>query len=241
MWLLMSVVVVGVAIGAHSQCWDHPSCQALDSEASTVVTLPLTQTSSSETCLCLYGDRSPDLPTFLTPSPPQECVRRCRSDLTAETAVAPGNAHLQPQPQAEAVSFSLPPSSQAKRSYSMEHFRWGKPAGRKRRPVKVYASDGVEEDSTEAFPGEMRRELPNEPQEKEWEQEVMEEVEEEQRRLLAKAQEKKDAPYKMKHFRWSGPPISKRYGGFMKNWEDSNQRSLLTLFRNIINKNKWQE
>lgn len=27
-----------------------------------------------------------------------------------------------------------------RRSYSMEHFRWGKPSGRKRRPIKVFAS-----------------------------------------------------------------------------------------------------
>uniref|UniRef100_A0A3P8S0P8 Pro-opiomelanocortin/corticotropin ACTH central region domain-containing protein n=1 Tax=Amphiprion percula TaxID=161767 RepID=A0A3P8S0P8_AMPPE len=30
--------------------------------------------------------------------------------------------------------------SNERRSYSMEHFRWGKPSGRKRRPVKVFAS-----------------------------------------------------------------------------------------------------
>lgn len=30
--------------------------------------------------------------------------------------------------------------SDERRSYSMEHFRWGKPSGRKRRPVKVFAS-----------------------------------------------------------------------------------------------------
>ncbi|XP_061418662.1 pro-opiomelanocortin-like [Lethenteron reissneri] len=29
-----------------------------------------------------------------------------------------------------------------KRSYSVEHFRWGKPAGRKRRPVKVWLGEG---------------------------------------------------------------------------------------------------
>lgn len=30
--------------------------------------------------------------------------------------------------------------SDKRRSYSMEHFRWGKPSGRKRRPVKIFAS-----------------------------------------------------------------------------------------------------
>lgn len=127
----------------------------------------------------------------------------------------------------------------------MEHFRWGKPVGRKRRPVKVYAANSIEEDSTEAFPAEMRRELPGEllaaareEEETEREQERLEEVEEEQqqRQLLGNVHEKKDGSYKMKHFRWSGPPASKRYGGFMKSWDERSQRPLLTLFKNVINK-----
>uniref|UniRef100_A0A3Q4BE45 Uncharacterized protein n=1 Tax=Mola mola TaxID=94237 RepID=A0A3Q4BE45_MOLML len=161
-WLLVGVALVGVATGAVSQCWEHPSCQELNSESSMM-----------------------------------ECIQRCHSDLTAENPVA-------------------------KRSYSMEHFRWGKPVGRKRRPVKVYTSNGVEEESAEVFPGEMRRrEL---------------EAEEEQQQLLDGVQEKKDGTYKMKHFRWSGPPATKRYGGFMKSWDERSQRPLLTLFKNVINK-----
>lgn len=39
MWLLVAVVVVGVAKGAASQCWEHPSCQELNSESSVMVTL----------------------------------------------------------------------------------------------------------------------------------------------------------------------------------------------------------
>lgn len=124
----------------------------------------------------------------------------------------------------------------------MEHFRWGKPVGRKRRPVKVYTSNSIEEDSAEAFPGEMRRELPSEllaAAQEEREQEMMEE--EEQRQLLGNVQEKKDGSYKMKHFRWSGPPASKRYGGFMKSWDERSQRPLLTLFKNVINKDGQQQ
>lgn len=129
----------------------------------------------------------------------------------------------------------------------MEHFRWGKPVGRKRRPIKVYASNGVEEESTEVFPGEMkRRELASEvlaaaAEEEEKAQEVMEEVEEEQQQLLSDIQEKKDGAYKMKHFRWGGPPASKRYGGFMKSWDERSQRPLLTLFKNVINKDGQQQ
>lgn len=127
----------------------------------------------------------------------------------------------------------------------MEHFRWGKPVGRKRRPVKVYTPNGVEEESSEVFPGEMRRrELANEllAAAAEEEERAMEEVEEEEERqhLLAGLQEKKDGSYKMKHFRWSGPPASKRYGGFMKSWEEDRQKPLVTLFKNIINKDEQQ-
>ena len=117
----------------------------------------------------------------------------------------------------------------------MEHFRWGKPVGRKRRPVKVYTSNGVEEESAESFPGEMRRrELVIEDDEK------AEEVAEEEQ-LPGDIHEKKDGTYKMKHFRWSGPPASKRYGGFMKSWDERSQRPLLTLFKNVINKDGQEQ
>ncbi|KAM7365815.1 hypothetical protein PAMP_016720 [Pampus punctatissimus] len=125
----------------------------------------------------------------------------------------------------------------------MEHFRWGKPVGRKRRPVKVYTSNGVEEESAEVFPGEIRRrELANElvaAAEEEDEEKSREMMEEEQQQQLL--QEKKDGSYKMKHFRWSGPPASKRYGGFMKSWDERSQRPLLTLFKNVINKDGQQQ
>ncbi|XP_041638180.1 proopiomelanocortin a [Cheilinus undulatus] len=168
-----------------------------------------------------------------------ECIQLCRSDLTAETPVVPGPAHLQPPPPSDPSSSMVPASSspQTKRSYSMEHFRWGKPVGRKRRPVKVYTSNGVEEESAEVFPEEMKRrdlvsELLAAAAEEEEENKLQEVMEEEDKDLM----EKKDGTYKMKHFRWSGPPASKRYGGFMKSWEERSQRPLLTLFKTVINK-----
>lgn len=63
--------------------------------------------------------------------------------------------------------------------------------------------------------------------------------------LLGGLQQKKDgsttSTYKMKHFRWSGPPAAKRYGGFMKSWDERSQRPLLTLFKNVINKDGQQQ
>ncbi|XP_050184082.1 pro-opiomelanocortin-like, partial [Myiozetetes cayanensis] len=104
-----------------------------------------------------------------------------------------------------------------KRSYSMEHFRWGKPVGRKRRPVKVYPNaleeeQEQEEEEEEAaaaareFPLEFRRELGG-------------------RREGGKS-------------RWESP-LDKRYGGFMGS--ESSRTPLLTLFRNTIGKSASQK
>ncbi|XP_032376541.1 pro-opiomelanocortin [Etheostoma spectabile] len=218
-WLLVAVAMVGVARGAASQCWEHPSCQ-------------------------------------------EECIQLCRSALSAERPVIPGEAHLQPPPP-PLDTESLPPlslssstssflsSPQAKRSYSMEHFRWGKPVGRKRRPVKVLTSDGVEEESAELFPEDMRRrelagkmtatEGEAEEEEEAEEERVQEAADEEQDQIPGDVHEKKDGTYKMKHFRWGSPQASKRYGGFMKSWDERRQRPLLTLFKNVINKDGRQQ
>ncbi|XP_033978111.1 pro-opiomelanocortin-like [Trematomus bernacchii] len=148
------------------------------------------------------------------------CIQLCHDDLTAETPVIPGPAHLQPPPPLDSSpspsSSSSPSPLEAKRSYTMEHFRWGKPVGRKRHPVKVF-SDDDEEGEEPAEEEELRRRGL-----KEEEEEVM----------------KKDGSYKMKHFRWGSPP--KRYGGFMKSWDERNQRPLITLFKNVINKSAQQ-
>lgn len=144
----------------------------------------------------------------------QECIQICRPDLTTEVPVIPSDGLLQPLSPLDPESLSslslLPSSSpQVKRSYSMEHFRWGKPVGRKRRPNKLFTSNGVEEESAEDLPEEMSR-----------------------RGAEDKQQEKKDSTYKMKHFRWSGPPASKRNNGFMKSRDEG--RPLLALFKNGV-------
>ncbi|KAM9432561.1 pro-opiomelanocortin A isoform 3-T3 [Salvelinus alpinus] len=155
-----------------------------------------------------------------------ECIQLCRSDLTAKSPIYP-------------VKNSPPP--QAKRSYSMEHFRWGKPVGRKRRPVKVY-TNGVEEESSEAFPSEMRRELgTDDGMYPSLEAGTEEGGEAEGLGGVFSLQEKKDGSYKMNHFRWNGPPASKRYGGFMKSWDERSQKPLLTLFKNVIIKDGQQK
>ncbi|KAI3365883.1 hypothetical protein L3Q82_000861 [Scortum barcoo] len=146
--------------------------------------------------------------------------------------------HRPPPASASIRPLLLPPPSSSSSSllrssaptpWSISAFR-GKPVGRKRRPVKsVYTSNGVEEESAEVFPGEMRRrELASELLAAAEEEEKAQEVMEEEQQLLGGVQEKKDGSYKMKHFRWSDPPASKRYGGFMKSWDERSQRPLLS-------------
>ncbi|XP_041710456.1 pro-opiomelanocortin A-like isoform X1 [Coregonus clupeaformis] len=228
-WLL-AVAVVGVVGRVKGQCWENPRCQDLSSENNIL-----------------------------------ECIQLCRSDLTAESPIFPGKVHLQPPSPADSDSPSpslplsplssspLSPleqqnsvSPQSKRSYSMEHFRWGKPVGKKRRPVKVY-TNGVEEESSEGFPSEMRRELGTKeamyPSLEAGAAEGGEGLGGEAEGLGGEfsLQEKKDGSYKMNHFRWSGPATSKRYGGFMKSWDERSQKPLLTLFKNIIIKDGQQK
>lgn len=119
-----------------------------------------------------------------------------------------------------------------KRSYSMEHFRWGKPVGKKRRPVKVYPN-GAEDESAQAFPLELKRELTGERLQQAPGPEAQAESAAARAELEyglvaeAEAAEKKDeGPYKMEHFRWGSPPKDKRYCGFM-----TSEKSLTPLSR----------
>lgn len=118
---------------------------------------------------------------------------------------------------------------EGKRSYSMEHFRWGKPVGKKRRPVKVYPN-GAEDESAEAFPLEFKRELAGQRPGAAPSRDDLDFG------LVAEAEaEKGDGPYRMEHFRWGSPRKDKRYGGFMSS--EKSQTPLVTLFKNAIIKN----
>nr|XP_012643518.1 pro-opiomelanocortin [Microcebus murinus] len=131
-----------------------------------------------------------------------------------------------------------PGPREGKRSYSMEHFRWGKPVGKKRRPVKVYPN-GAEDESAEAFPLEFRRELAGQgheaalgPDDTAEREAALADLE---HGLLVAGEKKDDGPYRMEHFRWGSPPKDKRYGGFMTS--EKTQTPLVTLFKNAIIKN----
>lgn len=128
-----------------------------------------------------------------------------------------------------------------RRSYSMEHFRWDKPSGRKRRPVKVFASSLEGGGSSEgSFPPQARRQLTSDEEDAKGD---LNGGSRPKGRVSSKSQvqlsqqERKDGTYRMSHFRWGSPPASKRNGSFMKMWEEKPQRQLAKLFRNIIFKN----
>lgn len=145
----------------------------------------------------------------------------------AEAAAGDGGDGAEPGPR------------EGKRSYSMEHFRWGKPVGKKRRPVKVYPN-GAEEEAAEAFPVEFKRERPEPalgrpegeagPADPEYGPGAPGAEAGAQQAL-----KKGVGPYRMEHFRWGSPPKDKRYGGFMSS--EKSQTPLVTLFKNAIIKN----
>ncbi|CAG5928052.1 unnamed protein product [Menidia menidia] len=131
-----------------------------------------------------------------------------------------------------------------RRSYSMEHFRWGKPSGRKRRPVKVFASSLEGGGSSEiSFPFRARRHLSSGGKDgaqvgvrKRNLQNEGSPVSRVSPRAHAPVnqQERKEGTYRMSHFRWGSPPASKRNGSLIKPREEKPQGQLAKFFRNIL-------
>ncbi|XP_008329069.1 pro-opiomelanocortin [Cynoglossus semilaevis] len=165
-WLLVAVTLLGVATGNPThQCWSHPSCEEINNESSMM-----------------------------------DCVRLCRSVLAAEETDVLEDNHVQTPspvsslPLSPLSSSSFSSSPQTKRSYSMEHFRWGKPVGKKRYSVK--GENSVEKETAEVSPEELQR--------RGLDQKVAS--------LSGSVQQKKAGTYKMTHFRWSAPP-NEGYGG----------------------------
>lgn len=117
-----------------------------------------------------------------------------------------------------------------RRSYSMEHFRWGKPPGRKRRPIKVFASSQEGGDSSEVFfPHQSRRQRSSNR--------------DEQGHLRRRGSSRtlpqlnqqggKNETYQMNHFRWGSPNVSKRSNKSVK----TRLRQLAKLFRTVTDQN----
>ncbi|KAF1619859.1 Pro-opiomelanocortin A, partial [Eudyptes chrysolophus] len=248
-------VVLGLLLwhpaGTSGLCWESSKCQDLASEAGVLVSLGM-----GTALQLLSADLSAEAPVYPGNGhlqPLSESIRKYVmshfrwNKFGRRNSSSGGGGHKRE----EAAGGNPPPASlptvppshreeeqgtglereEGKRSYSMEHFRWGKPVGRKRRPIKVYPN-GVEEELAESYPLEFKRELvlgstgvP--PEEEEEEEEGQEE------------EKKAGGSYRMRHFRWHAPLKDKRYGGFMTS--EHSQTPLVTLFKNAIIKSAYKK
>ncbi|CAL1586447.1 unnamed protein product [Knipowitschia caucasica] len=161
------------------------------------------------------------------------CIQLCVSEMQNES---PHSMPVQDtDPEQNELTSDIRPDSHDRRSYSMEHFRWGKPPGRKRRPVKVFSSFAEVGGSSEgAGPIHLQRRqlMAYDKRNKDM-----------QRKLRSKAsshnqaQERKDGTYRMSHFRWGSPPANKRNGNSLQPWQETPQNPLSKLLRNLMGKN----
>ncbi|XP_075411927.1 pro-opiomelanocortin [Tenrec ecaudatus] len=225
---LLLALLLQASVEVLGSCLESSQCQDVSTESSLLECM--------EACKPALSAEGPEVPEVPGPGDEQPLAQNDRKYATGHfrwdrfgrgngSGGSGGAAGPQREEEPAAGAGGGPGPRAGKRSYSMEHFRWGKPVGKKRRPVKVYPN-GAEDESAEAFPLEFRRELAAEgaagPAELEG--------------GLAAAADKKDGgPYRMEHFRWGSPPKDKRYGGFMSS--EKSQTPLVTLFKNAIIRN----
>ncbi|CAN8178169.1 unnamed protein product [Coccothraustes coccothraustes] len=196
--------------GASGPCWENSQCREPGSQAGVLA--------CAGPCRARVSLESPLFPGNGQFQPLSESLRRYVmshfrwNQFGRKNGTEPGKREEEEEEEekfgndAGIPGFS-PSGKDGKRSYSMEHFRWGKPVGRKRRPVKVYPN-GAEEESEENSRLEFRREEPEEEEEEEEEEEFP-------------------------RFPWNSGK-EKRYGGFMSS--EKIRTPLVTLFKNAIGK-----
>ncbi|NP_001118191.1 pro-opiomelanocortin B precursor [Oncorhynchus mykiss] len=220
-WLLAVVVVCVCNPGVEGQCWDSSHCKDLPSEDKILECIHLFRSG--------LQDESPE-----PRSAAQQSTEESLSLGILLAALTSGERALDADPE---------PHSDKRHSYSMEHFRWGKPIGHKRRPIKVYASSLEGGDSSEGtFPLQARRQLSS------WEDEMVGALGNQGAKAQTKVvprtltvtglQDKKDGSYRMGHFRWGSPTAIKRYGGFMKPYTQQSHKPLITLLKHVTLKNE---
>ncbi|KAF3702846.1 Pro-opiomelanocortin [Channa argus] len=143
------------------------------------------------------------------------------------------------KPSADKIQ-KLKTNNKDRRSYTMEHFRWGKPPGRKRRPIKAFASSLEGGDTSKgSFLPLARRQLSEEAKKDQTQNSPQDQQLKRMKVSLKKSgplslQGRKYGTYNMSHFRWGGPPASKRNNAFMKPWERETKGQMVNAFRNII-------
>uniref|UniRef100_A0A8C2HI03 Proopiomelanocortin b n=1 Tax=Cyprinus carpio TaxID=7962 RepID=A0A8C2HI03_CYPCA len=163
-WLLAAAVLCFHSPHVEGRCLDLIDCMGLKTNEQKLVRFILTQESSN------YGRVS----ASEQQNSEEEVEEESLSLGLLLSALSPDSTELRDR-----------------RSYSMQHFRWGKPMGRKRRPIKVITSSALEEEPEESAES-VRMERG---------QNGMLDV---QQRKNAKSNGK----YRMTHFRWNTPPTS---------------------------------
>ncbi|XP_030261023.1 pro-opiomelanocortin-like [Sparus aurata] len=221
-WLLLVVMASACVPGFGSECKDSSVCNNLSNKERILDCIPL----------CMSGIE-PELPNL------SALALKANSDDDLLLSILQTTL----DPENKISESDLKAQNERRRSYSMEHFRWGKPPGRKRRPVKVFASSLEGGGSSEgSFLPQSRRQLNSvEDEAKEdlnmdssQNQGLLRAVVNSKSHVQLSPQQRKDGTYKMSHFRWGTPPVSKRNGKFMKTWEEKPLRQLAKLFRNIL-------
>nr|ALY06176.1 proopiomelanocortin b [Rhamdia quelen] len=218
-WFAAVVLLCVCGSVVDQQCWGITDCSRFDSQEKIIE------------CMwqCRMKQRVSTTETLLLNQQPEEREEdEDEEEGEEEDSVSLGIllSALTPPDVSEDLS-TRPQRSEERPTYFMEHFRWGKPTSRKRRPVKVHTTfsmddEGQEEPSVEPpFPPLTRRQTRDD----------------EEREQKKNTDAKSSTKYRITHFRWSAPPASKRYGGFMKSWSESSNKPLLTLLRNIMAKN----
>ncbi|XP_075940628.1 pro-opiomelanocortin-like [Anarhichas minor] len=218
-WLLVVVMAYVCVPGFGSVCWGRSQCNDLSNKGRILDCIRL--------CMSAIQSEFPQLSAMALK------VNDNDDDLLLSVILATTVSENK-------ISESdLKAHSDERRSYSMEHFRWGKPSGRKRRPVKVFASSleggGPSEHS---FPPQSRMLLGSNNDEVRdlnggSRNQGLQSVSLKSH-VPVSLQERKNAAYRMSHFRWGSPPASKRNGSFMKKRMKKRQGQLDKLLRNII-------
>ncbi|XP_047429304.1 pro-opiomelanocortin-like [Mugil cephalus] len=146
-WLLVLVLVYVSTPGFGLVCWDSSICNNLSNKEKILDCV--------HHCLSVIRTEIPDLSAPTVNDDEDLLISIILASLVSEEKISKSDlkAHSDGRRSYTMEHFrwgkpsrdkmrepKLRGHSDERRSYSMEHFRWGKPSGRKRRPVKVFAT-----------------------------------------------------------------------------------------------------
>uniref|UniRef100_A0A8C5FPD4 Pro-opiomelanocortin/corticotropin ACTH central region domain-containing protein n=1 Tax=Gadus morhua TaxID=8049 RepID=A0A8C5FPD4_GADMO len=223
-WLMVVLAACACCPAARALCWQSSFCSDLRTKDRLI------------DCLSLCASRK----ASASSSPPENENSLLLDRLLSSLGDPQDHPPLGPSARGR---------SEDRRSYAMEHFRWGKPARRKRRPVKVQATLGEE------VGGDVSAERPPPAggvvvvrvgdEEAGGGKEVVLDVRDLEEQLMpgvtfspeTLSQEVKDpGTYRMSHFRWGSPPkrgdgqLTPKKPFILKSLKNQRWRQTHTLF-----------